>query len=56
MLNAENDEIVPPMMSKLLFNDAKDPIEIIWYDAKHHNVPLDKVYQDGLNLYNTHLN
>ena len=55
MLNAKNDEIVPPMMSKLLFNAAKEPKEIIWYDAKHRNVPLDKVYQDGLNWFNTHL-
>lgn len=55
MLNAKNDEIVPPMMSKLLFNKAKDPKEIIWYDAKHRDVPLDKVYQDGLNWFKTYL-
>lgn len=55
MLNAENDEIVPPMMSKLLYKEAKDPKNIIWYNAKHRDVPLDKVYQDGLNWYNTYL-
>lgn len=55
MLNAKNDEIVPPMMSKLLYNEAKGPKNIIWYDAKHRDVPLDKVYQDGLDWYNTYL-
>ena len=55
MLNAKNDEIVPPMMSKLLFNAAKEPKNIIWYDAKHRNIPLDKAYNDGLNWFNTHL-
>ncbi|RLD23051.1 MAG: hypothetical protein DRI70_09875, partial [Bacteroidetes bacterium] len=55
MLNAENDEIVPPMMSKLLYNEAKGPKNIIWYNAKHRDVPLDKVYQDGLNWYNAYL-
>jgi uncharacterized protein len=55
MLNAENDEIVPPMMSKLLYKEAKDPKNIIWYNAKHRDVPLDKVYQDGLNWYNIYL-
>lgn len=55
MLNAKNDEIVPPMMSKLLYNKAKEPKEIIWYDAKHRDVPLNKIYKDGLNWFNTYL-
>lgn len=55
MLNAKNDEVVPPMMSKLLFKKAKDPKDIIWYDAKHRNAPLAEIYGDGLNWFNTHL-
>lgn len=55
LLNAKNDEIVPPLMSKLLFNAAKKPKEIIWYDAKHRDIPLDKVYQDGLHWFDSYL-
>lgn len=56
MLNAENDEIIPPMMSKLLFKEAKKPKEIIWYPAKHHTIPIDKVYQEGFNWIDKYLN
>jgi len=56
MINAENDEIVPPMMSKLLYKKAKKPKNIIWYPAKHHTIPLDKTYQEGLNWFEKYLN
>ncbi|MCF6223235.1 MAG: acetylxylan esterase [Flavobacteriaceae bacterium] len=56
MINAENDEIVPPMMSKLLYKKAKKPKNIIWYPAKHHTIPLEKVYQDGYDWFNKYLN
>ncbi len=55
MINAKNDEVIPPEMSKLLFEKAKEPKEIIWYDAKHRDAPLDKVYSDGLQWFNTYL-
>ncbi len=55
MLNAKNDEIVPPLMSKLLFNKAEAPKEIIWYDAKHRDAPLETIYGDGLNWFNKYL-
>lgn len=55
MINAKNDEVVPPEMSHLLFEKAKEPKEIIWYDAKHRDAPLDKVYGDGLQWFNTYL-
>lgn len=55
MLNAENDEIVPPMMSKLLFKKAKKPKEIIWYPAKHHTIPIHEVYQEGTNWFDKYL-
>jgi len=55
MINAENDEIIPPMMSKLLYNKAKKPKNIIWYPAKHHDIPLENVYQDGVNWFEKYL-
>ncbi|MBC8769713.1 acetylxylan esterase [Arenibacter sp. BSSL-BM3] len=55
MLNAKNDEIVPPLMSTLLFNAAKEPKEIIWYDAKHRDAPLEIIFGDGLNWFKKYL-
>ncbi|MFC2123377.1 alpha/beta hydrolase [Bacteroidota bacterium] len=55
MINAENDDIVPPVTSKLLFKTAKEPKEIIWYPAKHHDLPVDKVYSDGIHWFDEHL-
>ncbi|RAJ09967.1 alpha/beta hydrolase [Arenibacter echinorum] len=55
MLNAKNDEIVPPIMSTLLFKAAQEPKEIIWYDAKHRDAPLDIIYGDGLNWFKKYL-
>lgn len=55
MLNARNDEVVSPIMSKLLYKEAKSPKNIIWYNAKHRDVPLNEIYKDGLDWYNTHL-
>lgn len=56
MLNAEDDEIVPPIMSKLLYNKAKEPKKIIWYPAKHHTIPQDKIYQKGVDWFDEYLN
>ena len=55
MINAENDDVVPPATSKLLFKAAKDPKEIIWYPAKHHDIPIDEVYPDGVRWFDEHL-
>lgn len=55
MLNAKNDEIVPPIMSKLLYRKAKKEKEIIWYDAKHRDAPLDIIFGDGLDWFNQYL-
>ncbi|MCG2460428.1 acetylxylan esterase [Flavobacteriaceae bacterium F89] len=55
MLNAKNDEIVPPTMSKLLYKKAGEPKEIIWYDAKHRDAPLDIIYGDGLSWFKKYL-
>ncbi|MCM4164218.1 MULTISPECIES: alpha/beta hydrolase [unclassified Arenibacter] len=55
MLNAKNDEIVPPLMSTLLYKAAKEPKEIIWYDSKHRDAPLDTIFGDGLNWFKKYL-
>lgn len=55
MLNAKNDEIVLPMMSKLLYNKANNPKDIIWYPEKHHTIPLEEVYQEGTDWFKKHL-
>ncbi|MEO9894251.1 alpha/beta fold hydrolase [Aurantibacter sp.] len=55
MLNAKNDEIVPPTMTKLLYHEAGEPKDIIWYDAKHRDAPIDVIYNDGLNWFKKHL-
>lgn len=55
MVNAENDEVIPPMSSKLLFQKAKEPKKIIWYPEKHRTISPEKVYGDGINWYKEHL-
>ncbi|MEQ8217444.1 MAG: acetylxylan esterase [Arenibacter sp.] len=55
MLNAKNDEIVPPLMSTLLIKAAQEPKDIIWYDAKHRDAPLDIIFGDGLNWFKKYL-
>ena len=55
MLNAENDDIVPPIMSKLLYKKAQKPKKIIWYPAKHHTIPITEVYKEGINWFDKYL-
>ncbi len=55
MINAENDDVVPPMMSKLMFKTAKEPKKIIWFDAKHHTIPIDKTYEAAIDWFKEYL-
>ncbi len=55
MINAENDDIIPPLMSKLLYKKAKNPKQINWYPSKHHDIPIDSVYSDGIGWFDTYL-
>jgi hypothetical protein len=55
MINAENDEIVPPLTSKLLFKKAGEPKKIIWYPTTHRQVPQDKVYPEAIRWFKMHL-
>lgn len=55
MINSENDEVVAPVTSKLLYKKAKDPKNIIWYPSKHRDLPIGKAYQDGVEWFQKHL-
>ena len=55
MINAEKDEVVPPLTSRLLYKAAKKPKEIIWHPSGHHNLPVDKVYAEGIQWFDQHL-
>jgi len=55
MINAENDDIIPPITSKLLFKAAKKPKEIIWHPCRHHTLPIEKAYPEGIDWFNRYL-
>ncbi len=55
MINAENDDVVPPITSKLLYKAAKKPKEIIWHPSKHHDLPIEKAYPEGIQWLKKHL-
>ncbi|GAA5221272.1 alpha/beta hydrolase [Membranihabitans marinus] len=55
MVNASNDEIVPPITSKFLYKKAKQPKEIIWYPNKHRDVPPDLIFGDGVEWFKKYL-
>src|SRR5690625_1074146 len=55
MLNAREDEIIPPMTSKFLYRKAKRPKKIVWYDAKHRTLPLEEAFDEGIRWYKNHL-
>ena len=55
MINAENDEVVPPATSKILFQKAKEPKNIIWYPSKHRDLPIEKAYPDGISWFQEYL-
>jgi cephalosporin-C deacetylase-like acetyl esterase len=55
MINAENDEVIDPLTSKLLFRKAKQPKEIIWYPSKHRDLPIEKAYPAGIEWFQKHL-
>ncbi|MEN8226719.1 MAG: alpha/beta fold hydrolase [Bacteroidota bacterium] len=55
MINAENDDVIPPITSKLLHKAARKPKEIIWHPSKHHDIPVEKVYQEGIHWFMEHL-
>ena len=55
MINAENDEVIDPLTSKMLFKKAKEPKEIIWYPSRHRDLPIEQAYPAGISWYEKHL-
>ena len=55
MINAEDDDVIPPMMSKLMYKKAKEPKKIIWLPGKHHDLPVQKAYDAGVIWISEHL-
>ena len=55
MINAENDEIIPPITSKLMYKKAGEPKKIIWYPTKHRKIPINKAYLEGILWYKKYL-
>ncbi len=55
MINAENDEVIDPITSKMLYQAADDPKEIIWYPSKHRDLPIEKAYPDGVRWFDKYL-
>ncbi|MCG8308392.1 MAG: acetylxylan esterase [Cytophagales bacterium] len=55
MINAENDEVIAPITSKLLFNKAESPKKIIWYPSRHRNLPIDRAYSEGIEWFEKYL-
>lgn len=41
MLNGKNDPIVPPAWADHLYNAAKEPKRIVWYDTEHSVPPVE---------------
>jgi uncharacterized protein len=55
MINAAQDEIVPPLTTKLLYNKAGKPKNIIWYESTHRRVPLEKAYPETVGWFDEYL-
>lgn len=55
MINADEDEVIPPITSKFMYNKARKPKKIIWYEAKHRTIPVEKAYEEGINWFLNHL-
>lgn len=55
MINAEQDEIIPPLMSKLLFQKARKPKEIVWFPTRHREIPVEDSYGAGIKWFDDHL-
>jgi dienelactone hydrolase len=55
LINAQHDEVVPPMTSKLLFEKADEPKKIIWYPTRHREVPQDQVFPEAIRWFKKYL-
>jgi fermentation-respiration switch protein FrsA (DUF1100 family) len=54
MLNASHDQIVPRAATEALFEAAREPKNIIWYDCGHADLP-DKMLDDITGFFDLEL-
>lgn len=55
MLNAKRDETVPPIAARWLYAKAGEPKDIIWYDSRHHEIPMEQAFGEAVNWFDRHL-
>lgn len=55
MMNAEKDEIVPPILTKAMYRKAGEPKKIVWYPTKHRKIPLNKAFPEAVNWFKKYL-
>jgi len=55
MLNAEKDEVVPPMMTRAMYRKAGEPKKIVWYPTKHRQIPLDEAFPEAIRWFKKYL-
>jgi len=54
MINAGNDEIVPKAATETLYEAAKEPKSIIWYDCGHASLP-DEYLEETIKFFDAEL-
>jgi len=55
LLNAEQDEIVPPIATNMLYQKAGEPKKIVWYPTRHREIPIDQAFPEGIRWFRMHL-
>ncbi len=55
MINSENDEVIAPITSKMLYQKADEPKEIIWYPSRHRDLPIGEAYPAAIEWYQKYL-
>ncbi len=54
MLNGKQDPIVPPAAAQRLYDAAKDPKRIVWYDTGHI-VPIEEAVREVTTFFGEHV-
>jgi cephalosporin-C deacetylase-like acetyl esterase len=55
MLNAKQDETVPPIAARWLYARAGEPKKIIWYDTQHHEIPMEPAFGEAVEWFDRYL-
>lgn len=54
MLNGRNDPLIPPAAAQRLYDAAKDPKKIVWYDTGH-TLPIEEAVNEITAFLNEHV-